>query len=343
MLTRVVLSEGGKEQELVKPVYTTIYGSGTKRLQNWDQAEYYVDYNNCTNVYTYQQGDDGFNADKAPKATITGLNNCFGTVEIYYTIGKGMIAEVEPQVYGAGTKLKYYDGKSHMAWMNSYNSFPVRFKPDDADEEQLPKNQAGFNGTSIGQWKDRYISSYGAIGGNDFQYTLYYSIDKQQTWTDVFVLDPSNIARNGYFVKDAGSYPFYLKMVNSDNCEDFIHEYTAVVQPANLSDASVTVNGKDENYAAYYTGNAIIPNWSLQYKGMTLENGKDYTVSYENNTDLGTATVTYTGKGNYTGTRNENFGIKYAFVPKQTTVSADRWYNNRYINFKFFRYCSNNS
>ena len=44
-----------------------------------------------------------------------------------------MIAEVEPQVYGAGTKLKYYDGKSHMAWMNSYNSFPVRFKPDDAD------------------------------------------------------------------------------------------------------------------------------------------------------------------------------------------------------------------
>ena len=335
MLTRVVLSEGGKEQELVKPVYTTIYGSGTKRLQNWDQAEYYVDYNNCTNVYTYQQGDDGFNADKAPKATITGLNNCFGTVEIYYTIGKGMIAEVEPQVYGAGTKLKYYDGKSHMAWMNSYNSFPVRFKPDDADEEQLPKNQAGFNGTSIGQWKDRYISSYGAIGGNDFQYTLYYSIDKQQTWTDVFVLDPSNIARNGYFVKDAGSYPFYLKMVNSDNCEDFIHEYTAVVQPANLSDASVTVNGKDENYAAYYTGNAIIPNWSLQYKGMTLENGKDYTVSYENNTDLGTATVTYTGKGNYTGTRNENFGIKYAFVPKQTTVSADRWYNNRYINFNY--------
>ena len=336
MLTRVVLTEDGKNTELIKPIYDTFYGSGNSRyMKNANEVQYYVDYNNCTNVYTYQQGDDGFNADKAPKATITGLNNCFGTVEIYYTIGKGMIAEVEPQVYGAGTKLKYYDGKLHMAWMNSYNSFPVRFKPDDADEEQLPKNQEGFNGTSIGQWKSRYIGSYGAIGGNNFQYTLYYSIDKQQTWTDVFVLDPSNTARNGYFVKDAGNYPFYLKMVNSDNCEDFIHEYTAVVQPADLSDASVTVNGKDENYAAYYTGNAIIPNWSLQYKGMTLENGKDYTVSYENNTDPGTATVTYTGKGNYTETRTEKFEIKYAFVPKQTTASAEYWYKNQYIGLSY--------
>lgn len=339
MLTRVVLSEGGKEQELVKPEYRISYGYGSSGVRNGGQAQYYVDYNNYTNAYTYRPGDEGFEADKAPKATITGLNDCFGTVEIYYTIGKGMIAEVEPQVYGAGTKLKYYDGKSHMAWMNSYNSFPVRFKPDDADEEQLPKNQEGFNGTSIGQWKDRYISSYGAIGGNDFQYTLYYSIDKQQTWTDVFVLDPSNIARNGYFVKDAGSYPFYLKMVNSDNCEDFIHEYTAVVQPANLSDASVTVNGKDEDYTAYYTGNAVTPSWTLQYnngkKSVDLVNDTDYTVSYENNTDPGTATVTYTGKGNYTGIRTENFEIKYAFVPKQTTASAEYWYKNQYIGLSY--------
>ena len=332
MLTKVVLTED--EQELVKPEYTTIYGYGTNKMLNWGQAEYYVDYNNYTNAYTYGPEDEGFEADKAPKATITGLNDCFGTVEIYYTIGKGTIVEVEPRVYGAGT-TKYYDGKSHMAWMNSYNSFPVRFAPDDADEERLPK--AVFDGTSIGQWKDRYIGNYGAIGGNDFQYTLYYSLDKQKTWTDVFILDPSNTARNGYFVKDAGSHPFYLKVEDKNgNCEDFINEYTAVVQPADLSGDSITVNGKDENYTAYYTGNAVTPNWSLQYNGMTLEYGTDYTVSYENNTDLGTATVTYTGNGNYTGTRTETFSIKYAFVPKQTKASADRWYNNGYIYMSSF-------
>ena len=339
MLTRVVLSEGGKEQELVKPEYRISYGYGSSGVRNGGQAQYYVDYNNYTNAYTYRPGDEGFEADKAPKATITGLNDCFGTVEIYYTIGKGRIAEIRPRIiYGEeGTTPKYYDGSSHMAWTVSFDSFPVRFVPDAVDKEQIPASI--FDGTSIEQWKSRYINNYGAIDGDVFKYTLYYSLDEQKSWTDVTVQDLVNVARNGYSVKDAGNYPFYLKMVNSDNCEDFIHEYTAVVQPANLSDASVTVNGKDEDYTAYYTGNAVTPSWTLQYnngkKSVDLVNDTDYTVSYENNTDPGTATVTYTGKGNYTGTRTENFEIKYAFVPKQTTASADRWYNNRYIIFNY--------
>ena len=340
MLTRVVLMSGdGEEQELVKPVYNTSYGYGSSGVYNGEQAQYYVDYNNYTNAYTYGPEDKEFEADKAPKATITGLNDCFGTVEIYYTIGKGRIAEIRPRIiYGEeGTTPKYYDGSSHMAWTVSFDSFPVRFVPDAVDKEQIPASI--FDGTSIEQWKSRYINNYGAIDGDVFKYTLYYSLDEQKSWTDVTVQDLVNVARNGYFVKDAGNYPFYLKMVNSDNCEDFIHEYTAVVQPADLSDASVTVNGKDEDYTAYYTGNAVTPSWTLQYnngkKSVDLVNDIDYTVSYENNTDPGTATVTYTGKGNYTGTRTENFEIKYAFVPKQTTASADRWYNNRYIIFNY--------
>ena len=339
MLTRVVLTEDGEEQKLVKPVYNTSYGYGSSGVYNGEQAQYYVDYNNYTNAYTYGPEDKEFEADKAPKATITGLNDCFGTVEIYYTIGKGRIAEIRPRIiYGEeGTTPKYYDGSSHMAWTVSFDSFPVRFVPDAVDKEQIPASI--FDGTSIEQWKSRYINNYGAIDGDVFKYTLYYSLDEQKSWTDVTVQDLVNVARNGYFVKDAGNYPFYLKMVNSDNCEDFIHEYTAVVQPADLSDASVTVNGKDEDYTAYYTGNAVTPSWTLQYnngkKSVDLVNDTDYTVSYENNTDPGTATVTYTGKGNYTGTRTENFEIKYAFVPKQTTASADRWYNNRYIIFNY--------
>ena len=340
MLTRVVLSEGGKEQELVKPVYNTSYGYGSSGVYNGEQAQYYVDYNNYTNAYTYGPEDKEFEADKAPKATITGLNDCFGTVEIYYTIGKGRIAEIRPRIiYGEeGTTPKYYDGSLHMAWTVSFDSFPVRFVPDAVDKEQIPASI--FDGTSIEQWKSRYINNYGAIDGDVFKYTLYYSLDEQKSWTDVTVQDLVNVARNGYFVKDAGNYPFYLKMVNSDNCEDFIHEYTAVIKPADLSDASVTVNGKDEDYTAYYTGNAVTPSWTLQYnngkKSVNLVNDTDYTVSYENNTDPGTATVTYTGKGNYTGTRTENFKIQYAFVPKQTKTSAEHWYNGESINLQRF-------
>ena len=41
----------------------------------------------------------------------------------------------------------------------------------------------------------------------------------------------------------------------------------------------------------------------------TLVNGTDYTVSYKNNTNRGTATITITGKGNFTGTKSVTFKI----------------------------------
>ena len=45
-------------------------------------------------------------------------------------------------------------------------------------------------------------------------------------------------------------------------------------------------------------------------KLVTLKKGTDYTVKYENNVEKGTATVTVTGKGNYTGTIIKNFTIE---------------------------------
>ena len=43
---------------------------------------------------------------------------------------------------------------------------------------------------------------------------------------------------------------------------------------------------------------------------VTLKKGTDYTVTYENNTEIGTATVTVTGKGNFKGTIVKQFTIK---------------------------------
>lgn len=54
-----------------------------------------------------------------------------------------------------------------------------------------------------------------------------------------------------------------------------------------------------------YTGKAITP--AVTING--LKSGTDYTVSYSNNINAGTAKVTITGKGNYTGTATVNFTI----------------------------------
>jgi hypothetical protein len=83
-----------------------------------------------------------------------------------------------------------------------------------------------------------------------------------------------------------------------------------------ISKASVTLS--TSIYA--YDGKAKKPGVTVKLNGKTLKNGTDYTVSYSNNTKVGTATVKITGKGNYTGSVSKTFKIKNNF--KKATVSG---------------------
>ena len=83
-----------------------------------------------------------------------------------------------------------------------------------------------------------------------------------------------------------------------------------------ISKASVTLS--TSTYA--YDGKAKKPGVTVKLSGKTLKNGTDYTVSYSNNTKVGTAKVTITGKGNYTGSVSKTYSIKNNF--KKATVSG---------------------
>ena len=83
-----------------------------------------------------------------------------------------------------------------------------------------------------------------------------------------------------------------------------------------ISKANVTLS--TSTYA--YDGKAKKPGVTVKLNGKTLKNGTDYTVSYSNNTKVGTAKVTITGKGNYTGSVSKTFSIKNNF--KKATVSG---------------------
>ena len=58
-----------------------------------------------------------------------------------------------------------------------------------------------------------------------------------------------------------------------------------------------------------YTGNGISPLPTITYNNKTLKKDTDYTLSYSNNINAGTATITITGKGNFTGTTSKTFSI----------------------------------
>ncbi|MBQ8298477.1 MAG: InlB B-repeat-containing protein [Clostridia bacterium] len=62
-----------------------------------------------------------------------------------------------------------------------------------------------------------------------------------------------------------------------------------------------------------YTGNEIRPIPTITFDGKTtLVSGTDYTLSYSNNVNVGTATITITGRGNYSGTITTTFQITKA-------------------------------
>ena len=58
-----------------------------------------------------------------------------------------------------------------------------------------------------------------------------------------------------------------------------------------------------------YTGAAITPTVTVQDGTTALTDGTDYTVEFSDNINVGTATVTITGKGNYSGTKTATFAI----------------------------------
>ncbi len=77
------------------------------------------------------------------------------------------------------------------------------------------------------------------------------------------------------------------------------------IAPRELKDSDVTLAEK----VIYYTGEQCRTTVTVISNGKTLQENTDYTVTYRNNTEIGTATVMVKGTGNYTGTVTETFQI----------------------------------
>ena len=73
--------------------------------------------------------------------------------------------------------------------------------------------------------------------------------------------------------------------------------------------------------AQQYTGSALTPKPTITLGGRTLTTS-DYSISYKNNTNVGTATVTITGKGNYKGTKETTFKINAKTLPSNPVLSV---------------------
>ena len=97
------------------------------------------------------------------------------------------------------------------------------------------------------------------------------------------------------------------------------------IKPQALKKNNVSLS--KTNYT--YSGKIIKPKIAVKNTlGKTLKEGTDYTVSYSNNKNAGTALITVKGKGNYTGTIKKTFKIAKAKQTISLKVSKKEYKQN---------------
>lgn len=91
---------------------------------------------------------------------------------------------------------------------------------------------------------------------------------------------------------------------------------SVTVSPAFVGAVEVITEG-----SLYYTGNPVEPTVIVSFKGRPLVKSQDYKVSYEDNTNVGTAKIVIEGIGNFKGKTSVTFSILKTDV---TGVVLDR-------------------
>lgn len=104
--------------------------------------------------------------------------------------------------------------------------------------------------------------------------------------------------------------------ISSTHCE---LDLTADIRDNKLK-ATAMLNDRikvefEKNEAFSYSGNELRPSVNVYYNRHRLDSiqmneGSDYTLSYADNTNAGTATITLTGIGNFSGSKNVTFTIE---------------------------------
>ena len=107
---------------------------------------------------------------------------------------------------------------------------------------------------------------------------------------------------------NAGSYTAYATPKTNYAWSDGKVDKKAVVwtmSPKSLKDCTVTIGTLEYTY----DGGAKQPSVTVKDGNVTLANGTEYTVTYVDNINAGTASVGIIGKGNYSGTVTKTFTI----------------------------------
>ena len=287
-----------------KPTVTV--KDGSKTLVSG--TDYTVSYSNNTNVGT-------------ATATITCKGNYTGTKSANFTIGSAAATQISTCTITLGTTSYTYDGTAKQPAVTVKNGSATLTKGTDYIVSYINNTNAGTAAAVVsgaGKYTGTVNKTFtiSAKSANSLTMTVSptgYTYDGKPKTPSVTVKDGSVTLANG--VDYTVSYSNNTNVGTATAKITCMGNYTGtksanftISKAAPVAISSGTVSLGTTYYI--YDGTAKQPAVTVKYGTETLVNGTDYTVSYTNNTKAGTASVTITGKGSYTGTVTKNFTIE---------------------------------
>lgn len=130
----------------------------------------------------------------------------------------------------------------------------------------------------------------------------------------------SHVYDKGKITKEATAFSEGVMTYTCRNCGNTKTESIPKITDTDISTCQITISSSDPYV---YDGNPKIPSVSVKNDTAILTEDTDYTLTYSNNVNAGTALITVSGKGIYTGSAKKTFEIEKAEQTLTASISED--------------------
>lgn len=274
--------------------------------------------------------------NNAPKPSLSSTSYTY-TASAHTPISNGTYYTVTGNSYtnaGSYTAVITIDDSNKHTFINDDHTFSVGWTiakagltvtADDKNKiygDSDPTLTASITGTKGGQTAG-YTGLYRATGEKKGTYTIY--------------TDSVSLADNGAF--KAANYKINVRNNGTFTIKSFDINPSGIDRGAGTM--TINWNASDVVYDGKYHTPTPVVTYSSSKVNETLTEGLDYVVAYANNKDVGTATVTLTGKGNYAGIYSTTFEITQRPLTIRPTSGQSKIYGQANPTDYAFTYSNN--
>lgn len=275
----------------------------------------------CFTAYTKEYGKQGENIAIGSNLTAAKAFELWQETNEKYAGQGHRRSMLSKDFQSVGIGYVYYKGCHY--WVQEFGDRVVTPAATPANDSETavtvsvnPDQITALNATAS-------VSSYQLAKGDSAALpAISFELRTKDTWTSAPSASASLTQPPAWQIKDTviatisgnnilAITPGTTSLTVTVNGQSFDIPVTVTEAPVKKDDlATATIKLSPDSYT--YNGKAKTPAVIVSFNGKTLTEGTDYTATFADNVNAGTAKVTITGAGNYTGTASATFTIKKA-------------------------------